>query len=78
MSEAERLRDAYNERSRVGLAKRIEVIEVRTSVGRGRPGTDDTPVRGIIEYWSLDGVLLATYDQWKEEELKKVEVWNDE
>ena len=38
-------------------ARLVEVIEVRTCVGKG---TQENPKRIVTEYWSLDGKLLAT------------------
>lgn len=37
----------------------VEVIEVKTSAGKG---TESDPVRIVTEYWSKDGVLLAVND----------------
>lgn len=37
-------------------AKVVEVIEVATVTGKG---TAEHPFQNIIEYWSLDGKLLA-------------------
>lgn len=41
------------------MAKVIQVIE--TEVTRGK-GVDDDPLRGVMQYWSLDGELLAESD----------------
>jgi hypothetical protein len=43
--------------------KRIEVIEVRC--GRGS-GIDRDPFRIVIQYWSMDGALLAESDGYLE------------
>lgn len=42
------------------FAKRIEVIEVRSSRGSGKDETD--PVRQIVQYFNFEGVLLAETD----------------
>jgi hypothetical protein len=43
-----------------GMAKVIQVIRTELTV-RG-DGTDDSPVRRIVQFWSLDGELLAEVD----------------
>lgn len=44
-------------------AKVIEVIEVKTTIGKGVVGN---PYREIIEYYTLDGKLIAHNDPCKE------------
>ena len=46
----------------------IQVVKVRSVFGAG---IEDDPFRTIIQYWSLEGKLLATSDPWLEEENKK-------
>ena len=46
-------------RQRSSSAKVIQAIEVCTTAGNG---SQENPYRRIIEYWSLDGVLLAVMD----------------
>lgn len=41
------------------MAKVIQVIE--TELKRGK-GVEDDPIRGVMQYWSLDGELLAEND----------------
>ena len=40
-------------------ARLVEVIEVRTCVGKG---TQENPKRIVTEYWSKEGKLLAVSD----------------
>ena len=40
-------------------ARKIEVIETRAIRG---DGTEQNPVRIVIQYWDLDGNLLAEHD----------------
>lgn len=40
-------------------AKVIQVIVTEAIEGRG---TEDDPVRNVLQYWSLDGKLLAKVD----------------
>ncbi len=40
-------------------AKVISVIETRAMAGRG---TEEDPVRELIQYWSFNGELLAVND----------------
>lgn len=40
-------------------AKVMQVIQVQTVTGQG---TEENPYRCIIEYWSLDGKLLAVQE----------------
>jgi hypothetical protein len=49
----------YYERLNLGQIRIIDVIQA--SIKRGK-GTDDDPMRHVIQYWSLDGYLLAEYD----------------
>ncbi len=44
--------------------KQVELIEViRTTLTRhGNGKSNDSPIRRVIQYWSLDGELLATVD----------------
>lgn len=44
----------------------IQVIQTMTSVGTG---TEADPNRVIIEYWSLDGELLAVSDPMEQDAL---------
>lgn len=41
------------------MAKVIQVIEVELKRGKG---VEDDPIRGVLQYWSLDGDLLAEND----------------
>jgi hypothetical protein len=41
------------------MAKVIQVIEVEITRGKG---TEDSVMRGVTQYWSLDGELLAEND----------------
>lgn len=54
---------AYGKSEKSGInmpqAKTITVIEVRSTRGKG---TEASPYRGVIEYFSLDGKLLAESD----------------
>jgi hypothetical protein len=52
-----------DERSNVRSVKRIEVIRVESLCGHGVEGS---PFRPLVEYYSLDGDLLATRDEWRE------------
>jgi len=49
--------------SNVNSARVIQVIEVKSIFGKG---TDDDPVRELVEYYTLDGLLLADVDRWQE------------
>lgn len=46
-------------KAKSGSAQVIEVIEVKTTAGKG---TETDPYRIITEYWSKDGQLLAVSD----------------
>ncbi len=45
--------------SNVNKAELIEVIKTESVCGKG---TEESPVRVVIEYWSLEGELLARVD----------------
>lgn len=42
-------------------AKVISVIVTESIAGRG---TEDDPVRSVLQYWSFQGELLAVNDSW--------------
>lgn len=52
--------------SNVRRVKKIELIEIESVVGKGE---QDDPVRGLFEYFSMDGCLLASRDTWKVEDI---------
>jgi len=53
------------------MKKEVEVIQViRTSLERRGKGIENDPIRRIIQFWTLDGELLAEVDPYKEEERK--------
>jgi len=58
--------------SNVNEVSLIQVVRVDSTVGEG---VGDNPYRRIIQYWSTEGELLATMDQWLEEENKKKRVF---
>ncbi|RHH55490.1 hypothetical protein [Enterococcus casseliflavus] len=49
--------------------KMMEVIHVVSFEGEG---TKENPARLINEYYSKEGTLLATKDEWLEQEIEKV------
>jgi len=49
--------------------KMMEVIHVVSFEGEG---TEENPARLINEYYSKEGALLATNDEWLEREIEKV------
>ncbi|MGH1707915.1 hypothetical protein ABE927_15510 [Enterococcus gallinarum] len=49
--------------------KMMEVIHVVSFEGEG---TEENPARLINEYYSKEGTLLATNDEWLEREIEKV------
>lgn len=49
--------------------KMMEVIHVVSFEGEG---TEENPARMINEYYSKEGALLATNDEWLEREIEKV------
>ena len=38
----------------------VEVVKIEHTVGKG---TKDDPVRLVCDYWSKDGVLIASFDR---------------
>lgn len=48
--------------------KMMEVIHVVSFEGEG---TEENPARLINEYYSKEGALLATKDEWLEREIEK-------
>ena len=50
--------------------KMMEVIHVVSYEGEG---TTENPARLIDEYYSKEGALLATKDEWLEREIEKVQ-----
>lgn len=49
--------------------KMMEVIHVVSFEGEG---TEENPARLINEYYSKEGALLATNDEWLEREIEKI------
>lgn len=49
--------------------KLMEVIHVVSFEGEG---TEENPARLINEYYSKEGALIATNDEWLEREIEKV------
>ncbi|MCD5192403.1 hypothetical protein IV460_15295 [Enterococcus casseliflavus] len=50
--------------------KMMEVIHVVSFEGEG---TEENPARLINEYYSKEGTLLATKDEWLEREIEKAQ-----
>jgi len=44
-------------------AKVVPVIEIHSAAGEGN---EKSPVREIIEYWTLEGKKIAIIDEWAE------------
>ena len=55
--------------SHVREVKMMEVIHVGSFEGEG---TEENPARLINEYYSKEGALLATKDEWLEREIEKM------
>lgn len=56
--------------SHVREVKMMEVIHVVSFEGEG---TEENPARLINEYYSKEGALLATKDEWLEREIEKAQ-----
>lgn len=52
-------------------AQVIQVVKTEALIGRGIDSTD--PCRLVIQYWSLDGALLASNDSWSPELTEEAE-----
>lgn len=50
---------------RIRGVQEIKVIEVQYCAGEGIPGD---PFRSVMQYWSAEGKLLATCDEWSDPE----------
>ena len=50
-------------RSNVDSVEIIQVIRVYSLIGKG---ADDSPMRQLTEYWSMDGKLMFRVDQLEE------------
>jgi hypothetical protein len=61
-----RVIDRRHEPIPMDIARVIEVIETST-LRRGK-GTDESPIRIVRQYWSLDGELLAEHDPCPDKE----------
>lgn len=46
-------------------AKVVQLIETDALAG---DGTEGNPFRRIIQYWTFEGVLKASFDQWQKEQ----------
>lgn len=54
-------------KSNVDGVKVIQVIRVDSITGDGDGEPGHSPIRPIVEYFTLDGELLARVDGWKED-----------
>lgn len=52
--------------------RQVEMMEVIHVVSYEGEGTKENPARLIDEYYSKEGTLLATKDDWLEREIEKV------
>lgn len=52
--------------------REVKMIEVIHVVSFEDEGTEENPARLINEYYSKEGALLATNDEWLEREIEKV------
>lgn len=59
-----------NKSNHVREVKLMEVIHVVSFEGEG---TEENPARLINEYYSKEGTLLATKDEWLEREIEKAQ-----
>lgn len=53
--------------------RQVEIMEVIHVVSFEGEGTKENPARLINEYYSKEGTLLATKDDWLEREIEKVQ-----
>jgi len=52
----------FNKRlSNIDEVKIMQVIEIKSLIGKGTP---EDVCRQLIEYYDMDGNLLARYDSW--------------
>lgn len=52
--------------------REVKIMEVIHVVSFEGEGTEENPARLINEYYSKEGTLLATNDEWLEREIEKV------
>lgn len=52
--------------------REVKIMEVIHVVSFEGEGTEENPARLIDEYYSKEGTLLATNDEWLEREIEKV------
>ncbi|MFB8676205.1 hypothetical protein [Enterococcus gallinarum] len=53
--------------------RQVEMMEVIHVVSYEGEGTKENPARLINEYYSKEGTLLATKDDWLEREIEKTQ-----
>lgn len=53
--------------------REVEMMEVIHVVSFEGEGTEKNPARLINEYYSKEGTLLATKDEWLEREIEKAQ-----
>lgn len=53
--------------------REVEIMEVIHVVSYEGEGTKENPARLIDEYYSKEGALLATKDEWLEREIEKAQ-----
>lgn len=64
---------SFSRNTGVNQVKLIEVIEVKSLAGEGKPGS---PYYEVTEYYSLGGELLARHNPTKPD--KDLGTWSDE
>lgn len=53
--------------------RQVEIMEVIHVVSFEGEGTKENPARLINDYYSKEGTLLATKDEWLEREIEKAQ-----
>lgn len=43
---------------------------IRTNLSTNGKGVEGDPIRRVIQYWTLDGELLAEVDEWEDQQKK--------
>ena len=53
------------------IDKPAQVMKViRTNLSTNGKGVEGDPIRRVIQYWTLDGELLAEVDEWEDQQKK--------
>ena len=72
-----KFRKPFERLSNVDECQVMQVIQIKSLVGEGSP--EGSPMRQIVEYFSLEGERLARVDKYlNESDINELGIWSEE